>query len=134
MRKEILIELSQFLAEEFPGFHVGRGYRNPAQVLSAKERSRAISVVPASDTQKRLNMHRKQISWKILVIVSVRADTPEEGIDTLVYYLEQVERKLERTNLNGLVLDVDVTGSIVNPEISHPFYEAALEVEVLYRR
>ena len=133
MRKEILIELSQFLAEEFPGFHVGRGYRNPAQVLSAKERSRAISVVPASDTQKRLNM-KKQISWKILIIVSVRADTPEDGIDTLVYYLEQVEKKLERTNLNGLVLDVNVTGSIVNPEISHPFYEAALTVEILYRR
>ncbi len=134
MRKEILVELSRFLAEEFPGFHVGRGYRTPAQVLSAKERSRAISVVPASDTQKRLNMHRKQITWKILVIVSVRADTPEDGIDTLVYYLEQVEKRLETTNLNGLVLDVNVTGSIVNPEISHPFYEAALTVELLYRR
>ena len=134
MRKEILIKLSQFLAKEFPDFHVGRGYRNPAQVLSAKERSRAISVVPASDTQKCLNMHRKQITWKILVIVSVRADTPEEGIDTLVYYLEQVEKKLERTNLSGLVLDINVTGSIVNPEISHPFYEAALTVELLYRR
>ena len=133
MRKEILVELSQFLAEEFPDFHVGRGYRNPAQVLSAKERSRAISIVPASDTQKRLNT-KKQITWKILLIVSLRADTPEKGIDDLVETLEAVEKVVEKTNLNGLVLDVNVTGSIVNPEISHPFYEAALTVELLYRR
>jgi len=133
MRKEILIKFSQFLAKEFPDFHVGRGYRNPAQVLSAKERSRAISIVPASDTQKRLNS-KKQITWKILLIVSLRADTPEKGIDDLVETLEAVEKVVEKTNLNGLVLDVNVTGSIVNPEISHPFYEAALTVELLYRR
>jgi hypothetical protein len=27
-----------------------------------------------------------------------------------------------------------VTGSLLNPEVSHPFYESAVEVEILYRR
>jgi len=133
MKKEILTELQSFLESRFPGFYVGRGYRNPAQVLSAKERSRAISIVPASDTQKKLNT-KKQVIWKILLIVSLRADTPEEGIDGLVETLEAIEKAVEKTNLNGLVIDINTTGSILNPEISHPFYEAALEVEVLYRR
>jgi len=133
MRKEILRGLQSFLESKFPEFHVGRGYKNPAQVLSAKERSRAISIVPASDTQRRLNT-KKQITWKILLIVSLRADIPEEGIDGLVETLEAIEKAVEKTNLNGLVIKVETTGSVLNPEITHPFYEAALEVEILYRR
>jgi hypothetical protein len=133
MRKEILQELQSFLESKFPSLYVGRGYRNPAQVLSAKERSHAISIVPASDTQKRLNT-KKQINWKILLIVSLRATTPEEGIDVLVETLEAIEKAVDQTNLNGLVIDVNTTGSILNPEVSHPFYEAALQIEVLYRR
>ena len=133
MRKEILEELQNFLENNFPDFSVKRGYRNPAQVLSAKERSKAISIVPAGDTQKRLS-NKKQINWKILLVVSVRADKPEEGIDTLTETLEKIETTIEKTNLNGRVIDMDVTRSILNPEVSHPFYESALEVEVLYRR
>lgn len=133
MRKEILQELQNFLKKNFPDFHIGRGYRNPAQVLSAKERSRAISIVPASDTQKKLNT-KKQITWRILLIVSLRAETPQDGVDALAETLEKIETTVEKTNLSGKAIDVNVTGSIVNPEISHPFYEAALEVEVLYRR
>ena len=133
MRKEILEELQNFLENNFPDFSVKRGYRNPAQVLSAKERSRAISIVPASDTQKRVGS-KKQITWKILLIVSLRAESPQEGIDTLVETLEAIEKAVEKTNLNGLVIDVNVTGSILNPEVSHPFYESALEIEILYRR
>ena len=133
MRKEILQELQNFLETNFPDFHISRGYRNPAQVLSAKERSKAISIIPASDTQKRLN-NKKQIAWKILLIISMRAETPQEGIDTLVETLEKIETTIEKTNLNGKVMDVNVTRSILNPEVSHPFYESALEVEVLYRR
>ncbi len=133
MRKEILEELQNFLENNFPDFSVKRGYRNPAQVLSAKERSKAISIVPAGDTQKRLS-NKKQINWKILLIVSLRAESPQEGIDTLVETLEAIEKAVEKTNLNGLVIDVNVTGSILNPEVSHPFYESALEVEILYRR
>ena len=133
MRKEILEELQNFLENNFPDFSVKRGYRNPAQVLSAKERSKAISIVPASDTQKRVGS-KKQITWKILLIVSLRAESPQEGIDTLVETLEAIEKAVEKTNLNGLVIDVNVTGSILNPEVSHPFYESALEVEILYRR
>ena len=133
MRKEILGELQNFLENNFPDFSVKRGYRNPAQVLSAKERSKAISIVPASDTQKRVGS-KKQITWKILLIVSLRAESPQEGIDTLVETLEAIEKAVEKTNLNGLVIDVNVTGSILNPEVSHPFYESALEVEILYRR
>jgi len=133
LRKEILQELQNFLKKNFPDFHIGRGYRNPAQVLSAKERSRAISIVPASDTQKKLNT-KKQITWRILLIVSLRAETPQDGVDALAETLEKIETTVEKTNLSGKAIDVNVTGSIVNPEISHPFYEAALEVEVLYRR
>ena len=133
MRKEILEELQNFLENNFPDFSVKRGYRNPAQVLSAKERSKAISIVPASDTQKRVGS-KKQITWKILLIVSLRAESPQEGIDTLVETLEAIEKAVEKTNLNGLVIDVNVTGSILNPEVSHPFYESALEIEILYRR
>jgi len=133
LRKEILQELQNFLKKNFPDFHIGRGYRNPAQVLSAKERSRAISIVPASDTQKRLNT-KKQITWRILLIVSLRAETPQDGVDALAETLEKIETTVEKTNLSGKAIDVNVTGSIVNPEISHPFYEAALEVEVIYRR
>ncbi|WP_163327619.1 hypothetical protein [Desulfurobacterium thermolithotrophum] len=133
MRKEVLQELQNFLETNFQDFHIGRGYRNPAQVLSAKERSKAISIVPASDTQKRLNT-KKQITWKILLIVSLRAGTPQEGIDALVETLEAIEKAVEKTTLNGLVLDVNVVGSIFNPEVAHPFYEAALQLEVLYRR
>jgi len=133
LRKEILQELQNFLKKNFPDFHIGRGYRNPAQVLSAKERSRAISIVPASDTQKRLNT-KKQITWRILLIVSLQAETPQDGVDALAETLEKIETAVEKTNLSGKAIDVNVTGSIVNPEISHPFYEAALEVEVLYRR
>ena len=133
MRKEILQELQKFLETNFPDFHISRGYRNPAQVLSAKDRAKAISIVPAGDTQKRLS-NKKQITWKILLIVSVKADKPEEGIDALVETLEKIETTIEKNNLNGKVLDVNVTGSILNPEVAHPFYESAIEVELLYRR
>jgi hypothetical protein len=133
MRKEILQELQSFLETNLPDFHVGRGYRNPSQVLSAKERSRAISIVPAGDTQKRLNA-KKQVNWKILLVVSIRANSPKEGVDTLTETLEKLEELLDRTNLNGKVIDVNVTGSLLNPEVSHPFYESAVEVEILYRR
>jgi hypothetical protein len=133
MRKEILQELQKFLETNFPDFHISRGYRNPAQVLSVRDRAKAISIVPAGDTQKRLS-NKKQINWKILLIISIRAETHQEGIDTLVETLEKIETTIEKTNLNGRVIDMDVTRSILNPEVSHPFYESALEVEVLYRR
>ena len=133
MRKEILHGIQSLLEANFPDFYVSRGYRNPAQVLSARERSKAISIVPAADTQKRLN-NKKQINWKILLIVSIKADDPEKGIDTIAETLEEIEKLLDGTNLNGKVIDVNVTGSLLNPEVAHPFYEFAVELEVLYRR
>jgi len=134
VRKEILQELQSLLEANFPEFYVGRGYRTPSQVLSARERSKAISIVPAGDTQKPLTGKKKQVSWKVLLIASLKAETPEKGIDELLETLEAIEKLLDGSNLNGKAIDATVKGSILNPEVSHPFYEAAVEVEILYRR